>query len=155
MDGSAQPTDAVNARYLRVGRADGHTVAQIRNEFASWLRHHLSLTDERRSDIVLAVNEALSNSAEFAYVDKPEIGTISLDVRHDVGTETLTVLIADHGVWYDGEPPPRHNTRGRGIPLMHTLSDEATIERLPEGTRVRMRFEGCAGIPVPDAMSEA
>lgn len=152
MDGSAQPVDA--ARYSRVGVADGQTVAQIRNEFTAWLRAHLALSDERRSDIVLAVNEALSNSAEFAYLGKPEAGTISLGAQHD-GAATLIVQIVDHGSWHDGVPPPRHNTRGKGIPLMCALSDEATIERLPEGTRVLMRFDGCAGASVSGAMSDA
>jgi serine/threonine-protein kinase RsbW len=155
MDGSGQPAGAMEARYVRAGMADGHVVAQIRNEFAAWLRTYLSLSAERLSDIVLAVNEALSNSAEYAYVEISDAGTISLDARHDGAAATLTVQVADTGAWYDGVPPPRHNTRGRGIPLMHALSDEVTIERLPRGTRVQMRFNGCAGVSVPGAMSEA
>lgn len=155
MDGSAQPSAGVATRYARVGAADGQTVARIRNEFSDWLRARLSLSDERRSDIVLAVNEALSNSAEFAYFDRPEAGTMSLEAQHDNATATLTVQIADHGAWYDGMPPPRHNTRGRGIPLMQTLSDDATIDRLPEGTRVLLRFDGCSGVSVSDAMFDA
>ena len=152
MDGSAQPASPGEVRYARVGTADGQTVVQIRNEFSGWLRARLSVSEERRSDIVLAVNEALSNSAEFAYVGKPEAGTMSLDAHHDNATDTLTVRIVDNGAWYDGVPPPRHNTRGRGIPLMRALSDEATIDRLPEGTRVLMRFDG---VSVPDALSGA
>jgi serine/threonine-protein kinase RsbW len=128
----------------------------MRREFAAWLADNFVLSAERHSDIVLAVNEALSNSAEFAYVDRPEAGTIALDARHDDATATLVVVIADRGAWYDGAPPPRYHTRGRGIPLMRVLSDKATIERLPEGTRVSLRFGGCVGASDrPGAMSDA
>ena len=101
----------------------------------------MALDEERISDIVLAVNEALANAAEFAYRTFPEAGTVSIEARH--GAARLVVEVSDNGVWYD-EDPVRSRTRGRGIPLMKTLSDGATIERRPEGTAC-----GCGSTTAP------
>ena len=156
MDAPDRPSRGADARFVRVVNADAYAVAGVRNEFAQWIRSHLALDEERVSDIVLAVNEALANSAEFAYVTMPEPGTVSVEAVHSAVTGSLVVVIADRGVWYDEDPTERSRTRGRGISLMEALSDDATIERLTDGTRVRLLFADCAAVPnLPGALSEA
>ena len=153
MNSPTRRADTADAHFLRVVAADARTVSTVRNEFGRWIRASLALDDERISDIVLAVNEALANSAEFAYRTFPEAGTVSIEARH--GNASLVVEVSDNGVWYD-EDPVRSRTRGRGIPLMKALSDGATIERRPDGTRVRLRFDNCAAAADrPGAMSDA
>ena len=72
---SMPPADVVSAeRFERFGLdADAGAVARIRQEFKLWLQQFYDLDPVRRSDLVLAINEAMANAAEFAYVlaDQP------------------------------------------------------------------------------------
>ena len=156
MDAPDQPSAVADVRFVRVVRADARAVAGVRNEFGKWVRTHLALDEERVSDVVLAVNEALTNSAEFAYVSSPEPGIVAIEAVHSAATASLAVLVSDRGVWYDEDTTVRSRHRGRGISLMEALSDETTIDRLPDGTQVRLLFADCAAVPHrPGAMSEA
>jgi anti-sigma regulatory factor (Ser/Thr protein kinase) len=133
-----------DAAFIRNGTADARTVAQIRHEFSHWLRAHFALDAVRLNDILLAVNEALTNSAEFAYVGLRR-GTMTVNAHcHPDGD--LRVVVSDHGTWRHVEPGARSNTRGRGIPLMRALSDHMAISRQPTGTTVHMRFGDCARV---------
>ncbi|MGE2837298.1 ATP-binding protein [Mycobacterium sp. SMC-4] len=137
---SMPPAEVANAeRFERFGLdADALTVAQTRQDFAQWLQRFFDLDAVRCSDVVLAINEALANSAEFAYLLSDRPGTIDIQGIHDGPAQTLTVLISDRGNWRAPQPGPAPRTRGRGIPLMETLSDDYEIEKSPEGTRVRL-----------------
>jgi serine/threonine-protein kinase RsbW len=155
MNGPSRHADTAEAQFVRVVAAEARTVSTVRNEFGRWIRAQLALDEERVSDIVLAVNEALANAAEFAYRTFPDAGTVSIEAQHSGATGSLVVVVSDHGVWYD-EDPVRSRTRGRGIPLMRALSDGATIERKPDGTRVRLRFDNCSAVADrPGAMTDA
>ncbi|SEH67484.1 Histidine kinase-like ATPase domain-containing protein [Mycolicibacterium rutilum] len=125
------------------GRADAQTVAEFRNAFAQWLRENFALDPERFNDVLLAVNEALTNSAEFAYVGRADGGTMSVTARYNAEDRRLVTTVADQGAWLHKEPDGTPNTRGRGIELMRALSDRATIDRTPTGTQVRLEFDGC------------
>jgi serine/threonine-protein kinase RsbW len=141
---SMPPAEVANAeRFERFGmHADAGTVAAARREFADWLKQFFDLDEVRSSDLVLAINEALANSAEFAYrlVDQP--GTIDICAHHDAANKSLSVEIIDRGSWRTPQTDPAPRTRGRGIPLMETLSDEASIEPSAEGTTVRLQWHG-------------
>lgn len=135
-------------RFARVGvPADALTAAQIRDEFAQWLRQSFDIDHVRTSDLVLAVNEALANCAEFAYVGAPEVGTMDLQAWHDTARQTIVVVVADEGTWRNPESP-RALSRGRGIPLMEALSDHADIDTSESGTRVRMEWSNVAAAQV-------
>ncbi|MCB0932507.1 MAG: ATP-binding protein [Mycobacterium sp.] len=142
---SYQQSEAV--RFARNGLvADGSTAASIREELVGWIRRHLDLSETRTCDVLLAVNEALANAAEFAYLDldpaDDAFGTVDLDVAHDPRRSALMVTVADHGRWR--QPDERYSklSRGRGIPLMHVLADAAIIDVSLSGTTVRLRFDG-------------
>lgn len=99
-------------------------------------------------DVILAVNEALANAAEFAYVDGGE-GTVDLEAFHDPVRRTLTATISDRGRWRETNPLTRQRCRGRGIPLMRTLADSVIIDTSGLGTSVCLRFDDArAGLPV-------
>lgn len=128
--------------------ADGSTAAWVREEFGRWLRRSAKLGESRWCDVVLAVNEALANSAEFAYLHDPPVqagraGTV--DVEAVLRESVLDVTIADQGRWRPSDPACRQRSRGRGIPLMRTLADEVDIDTSPTGTRVRLRFDDVGG----------
>ncbi|MBX7455078.1 ATP-binding protein [Mycolicibacterium sp. 3033] len=141
---SMPPAEVANAeRFERFGLdADAGTVALARRDFAAWLHRYFALDEERCSDLVLAINEALANSAEFAYRLAEKPGTIDICAIYDVAAQTLTVDITDRGSWRTPQTDPVPRTRGRGIPLMETLSDRAIIEPSTEGTHVRLEWHG-------------
>lgn len=119
--------------------ADAHNAARIRDEFATWLRACGDVDRVRFSDVVLAVNEALANTAEFAYLLKGGVGTIDVEAIRD--GDNLTVTIADQGHWRESTPATQSRSRGRGIPLMRALADDVTIDSSALGTTVCLRFE--------------
>ncbi|TRW82463.1 ATP-binding protein [Mycolicibacterium sp. 018/SC-01/001] len=141
---SMPPAEVANAeRFERFGlHADAGTVAMARREFTAWLKRYFALDEERCSDLVLAINEALANSAEFAYLLADQPGTIDICAIYDAQQQTLTVEITDRGTWRPPQTDPVPRTRGRGIPLMETLSDHAVIEPSTTGTRVCLEWRG-------------
>ncbi|WP_156686151.1 ATP-binding protein [Mycobacterium sp. Marseille-P9652] len=125
--------------------ADARSAARARAEFSAWLKGRFSLDDERFNDVLLAVNEAIANAAEFAYVDAPGPGTLDVTAAYDADSDTLAVRVDDEGRWREKVPQAAgalQQLRGRGIPLMRTLADEVTIDRTPGGTRVKLIWSG-------------
>lgn len=141
---SMPPAEVANAeRFERFGLdADAQTVARTRQEFASWLQRFFDLDPVQCSDMVLAINEALANAAEFAYLLTDQPGTIDLRAAHHPAEGKLTVAVTDRGTWRERQVDPVPRTRGRGIPLMEALSDRATIDTSTDGTRVRLEWNG-------------
>ena len=135
--------DATELGFSSNGPADAQTVAEFRNAFARWLSENFALDAVRRNDVLLAMNEALTNAAEFAYVTSAEPGTMTVTARYDSSDRRLVVLVTDHGTWLEKEPDGKPNTRGRGIQLMRALADRTSIDREPSGTRVQLEFDGC------------
>jgi serine/threonine-protein kinase RsbW len=137
---SMPAADLANAeRFERIGLAATlQSAAQTREEFAEWLRRFFELDPVRLSDLVLAINEALANSAEYAYGVAGGVGTMDLLAWHDSGDSSITVVVSDHGEWRMAETAPENRSRGRGIPLMRALSDRTAIETSIDGTQVRL-----------------
>lgn len=123
--------------------ADARSAARTRAEFGAWLSRYFSLCADRFSDLLLAVNEAIANAAEFAYVDATQRGTVDVRAAYDADSDTLAVTVDDRGRWRQQVPAQRSaQMRGRGIPLMEALADEAAITRTPQGTRVTLVWTG-------------
>lgn len=139
---SMPPAEVANSdRFERLGLdADATAVAQVREEFAQWLKRFFVVDAVRFSDLVLAINEALANAAEFAYVLAERPGTIDMRAIYDSDGQKLVVEISDRGTWRPRQVDPVPRTRGRGIPLMETLSDESDIDTSDDGTRVRLAW---------------
>lgn len=124
--------------------ADPVSAALIRREFSDWLLRYFTLDATKSSDMVLAVNEAMANAAEFAYVALERPGTMHVQADYDGCAATLTVTVTDQGAWRSGEHAPKRLSRGRGIPLMHALADRATVDSSPTGTRVCLEWSRVA-----------
>jgi serine/threonine-protein kinase RsbW len=124
--------------------ADAARAAQIRQEFSVWLKRYFTLDATKISDVVLAVNEALANAAEFAYSTVQQPGTMHLLADYDSGTAVLTVTVADEGTWRIADSEKKSISRGRGIPLMRALADRATIDSSASGTQVRLEWNHVA-----------
>jgi serine/threonine-protein kinase RsbW len=124
--------------------ADAACAAQMRQEFSVWLKRYFALDATKVSDVVLAVNEALANAAEFAYSAVERPGAMHLLADYDTGSAILTVTVSDEGVWRIADVDRKHISRGRGIPLMEALADRATIESSSAGTRVCLEWNHVA-----------
>ena len=122
---------------LRVPRRSGE-------EFSVWLKRYFTLDATKVSDVVLAVNEALANAAEFAYSAVERPGTMHLLADYDSGTAVLTVTVADEGAWRIADSERKSISRGRGIPLMRALADRASIDSSASGTQVRLEWSHVA-----------
>ncbi|OBA96185.1 anti-sigma regulatory factor [Mycobacteriaceae bacterium 1482268.1] len=121
--------------------ASAACAAQMRQEFSLWLKRYFALDPIKISDVVLAVNEALANAAEFAYsaLDRP--GAMHLHADYDDGADVLKVTVSDEGAWRVKDAKNARFSRGRGIPLMRALADRATIDSTPAGTRVCLEWK--------------
>ncbi|WP_165922468.1 ATP-binding protein [Pseudonocardia endophytica] len=133
--------------------AEPASAARSRRALSSWLASLCGLTAlcDVGQDLVLAVNEAISNSVEHAYGGGP--GTVRLRARVrtvvDAGSGTrgcgrleVSVEIIDHGCWR--EPPSDPGFRGRGLMMAEASVDHMGIERTSAGTTVTMhRSLGC------------
>lgn len=124
--------------------ADAACAAQLRQEFGVWLKRYFSLDPTKVSDVVLAVNEALANAAEFAYSTADHPGAMHLLADYDTASSILTVTVSDEGAWRIANGENKKISRGRGIPLMQALADSATIDSTPTGTRVRLEWNHVA-----------
>jgi len=115
---------------------------QIRDDVSAWLAQCLALDAEKTSDIVLAVNEALANAAEHAYLDANEPGLMHTRAEHNPELATLTVRVSDEGRWREHDSSVAPNPgRGRGTLLMRALADRATVDSTPAGTEVRLQWD--------------
>lgn len=146
--GRSEPQNVSNiddrSRFVRTRvAADARSAARTRAEFGVWLGRYFSLDDDRFNDLLLAVNEAIANAAEFAYVDAAERGTVDVRAAYDDGSDTLAVIVDDRGRWRQKKPLQyQQQMRGRGIPLMEALADDVAIDRTAQGTRVTLTWSG-------------
>jgi serine/threonine-protein kinase RsbW len=64
---------------------------------------------------------------------------------YDCEADTLAVTVTDRGQWRQPVPDtpakqPPYALRGRGIPLMRALADDATIDTTTAGTQVTLTW---------------
>lgn len=137
-----EPTRAAVAQTLDlVLAADWISPSVARDRVRSWLRAN-RWSPAHIDDLVLAVNEAISNSIEHGYLigpeDPPRPETIELQAtitRAADGTRHSEFVIRDNGTWQ----PPDHggySTRGQGIRLMRACVEHLTIDGTDAGTTV-------------------
>ena len=118
-----------------VVRATPDRRSDIRAQLATWLRT-AGTPESLAADIVLAGNEAATNSAEHAYRGA-DPGAMRVEAQLRGGEIVLKVL--DFGTW---KPPSADNPfRGRGIPLMRAVSDRVRLDKAASGTTVEMVFK--------------
>ena len=114
--------------------ANPHQLASIRTQVRSWLAP-LDLTEESEQDLVLAVNEAASNSVEHAYLPPTPGDTVELIFWTEAHAVCLEIV--DHGAWRVSSG--RSTVRGRGIEMMERLLTSVLIHYDARGTRVLLR----------------
>jgi PAS domain S-box-containing protein len=120
---------------FRIARpAVAERLSEVRHRLSDWLRG-AAVPVELASDIVLAVNEAVTNSVEHAYVGS-SAGAMAVDAR--VVDSGIRVRVVDGGKWKT--PSGDTRLRGRGLPMMDAVSESVFVQRAPTGTTVELRF---------------
>jgi serine/threonine-protein kinase RsbW len=143
MSSSEKPCSS--AQFLRRDVvAEAQNAARVRREFSDWLHRYFTLDATKASDVVLAVNEAMANAAEFAYAGVERPGTMQVEADYDADAARLTVTVADEGVWRTADAVTKEGRRGRGLPLMHALADRATVDSSRGGTTVCLEWSNVA-----------
>jgi serine/threonine-protein kinase RsbW len=135
MDEDEAPTQ----EWTQVLPAAPSSLRAVRRALTAWLAEQHWPPDDA-DDVVLAVNEALTNAIEHAYpAGRP--GSVQLHARSGGGsmpaTRRVTVAISDRGSWN-----PEHRVvgdggfRGHGLSVMSGLTADMHIQRGAAGTTV-------------------
>jgi len=117
-------------RWLRMVRAMMQEVSR-----------QAGFSEMERSEITLAVDEALANVMKHAYRGDPN-GTVLLSCTAEDGE--VEIVLRDQGEAMDPkhlEPPPPDEMRvgQRGIFLIRAIMDEVQFERNGDTNQVRLR----------------
>lgn len=129
--------------FTRTGRADAGTVAGLREQIRRRLTSTVDTTAEHVGDMVLAIDEALSNCAEHAYREHPYTGLMTLDISYDTTGQAVKVCVTDQGSWIEPDPAVLNAIGGRGMILMHALADHCAVRGRDDGTTVDLHFHCC------------
>lgn len=118
--------------------AGAEHVRRLRHRLRGWLTAQ-HLPAELVDDILLAVNEAITNVVDHAYSDQRATGQpapVALSVRRT--DASVVVAVADHGTWRT--PPSDPGNRGHGLHLIHALARDTRIDTHVGGTTITMDF---------------
>jgi anti-sigma regulatory factor (Ser/Thr protein kinase) len=140
-----EPTRADVAQTLDlVLAADWISPSVARDQVRSWLRAK-RWSPAHIDDLVLAVNEAVSNCIEHGYLIRPEAQATTDTIEvHGVlitsanGARHVELTVRDTGSWLAPTDDP-HSNRGQGIRLMRACVEHLTIDGSDRGTTVVLR----------------
>ncbi|MBE1468564.1 ATP-binding protein [Kibdelosporangium phytohabitans] len=108
-------------------------VRRARCAIEGWSQQ-LGVPAVQEQDIVLAVDEAVSNAVDHAYPDTD--GRLCLFAACTTAARALRVIVADKGLWRP--PPVEPGFRGRGLMMMQRLAEVFRLSHGPNGTTVMM-----------------
>lgn len=117
------------------------SVPRARTHFREWLEL-LDWPHGHRDDLVLVVNEAVTNAVEHSGDGPDQLGGvdqvvgITADVEQPAGSDQqqLRIRVRDQGRWR--EPPVDPGHRGLGLRLMYELMQQVRITHGQIGTEV-------------------
>ena len=122
--------------------ADWISPSIARDRVRTWLHSH-RWSPSNTDDLVLAVNEAVSNSIEHGYGLIPELDLaderqlVEVSARlvlADDGSRRAEFTIRDRGRWQ--VPSDGIATRGHGVRIMRACVEDFSIDHGPDGTTV-------------------
>jgi serine/threonine-protein kinase RsbW len=127
--------------------ADPVLLREVRSRLRRWLAG-LGWPDGEAEDIVIAVNEAVSNAIEHAYAET-SAADIDITARAVTGLDGARVIVrvADHGRWRPAAVFQRY--RGHGIGVVHSCMDRVEFQPSPAGTTVVLTSTAIAPPPRP------
>lgn len=113
-------------------------VPRIRRFVARWLQQN-HVSEPARSDLLLAVAEAINNACQH-----PSPQGCSIHISCSRRGRRISVSVSDAGGGFSVDPtgskhePPLDRTEGRGLFLMRHLTDEVIIKTTTRGTTVTL-----------------
>jgi anti-sigma regulatory factor (Ser/Thr protein kinase) len=136
-------SDAASETLDLVLTADWVAPARVRARVREWLGAHRWPT-AHVDELVLAISEAVSNSIEHGYGLRAESvarATDVVEVHSHIGVDVdgfrqAEFTIKDYGVWRI--PSGRRTTRGRGMLIMRTCTDDVMVDFSDAGTTVML-----------------
>jgi anti-sigma regulatory factor (Ser/Thr protein kinase)/putative methionine-R-sulfoxide reductase with GAF domain len=111
--------------------AEAGQLRLLRRHLHRWLTER-SVPTSTIYDVLVGTGEAAANAIQHAYGPSRDLITVGAEWH---GSE-ITITVRDSGRWR----PPRNADRGRGIPMMHALTDEVRVSRSDAGTSVQLRW---------------
>ncbi|GAB3575408.1 ATP-binding protein [Amycolatopsis endophytica] len=137
-------------RLHRLVPARSHNATSLRHALTRWA-HEVKLPDDTAEAMALATYEAMVNVVTHAY---PARADGSLELSAELRGNAVDVTVSDRGRWLPPaeDPGPLH---GRGLPLIHALSDRAEVAPGPGGTTVRMRWPALPSPGAPGRLRDA
>jgi anti-sigma regulatory factor (Ser/Thr protein kinase) len=132
------PNNCTNDGFSTVLAAVPGNVTTARHQVAHWLRN-IAVDLSRAQDIVLAVNEAVTNAIEHGSgCDESKFVSVQAAVLDDA----VIARVSDSGHWIHSVHHPVSSTRGgRGLILIKELTNSVDVFRTATGTHVTMRFD--------------
>ncbi|HEX6340084.1 ATP-binding protein [Umezawaea sp.] len=125
--------DGAAERFALDFRTRSDSLARMRRSFDAWLTG-AGVDDDVAYDLLLALNEAVSNSIEHAYPPGVD-GTVL--VKATLASDgAVCVVVSDDGRWR--VPPAALSGRGRGLLLMRENVDQVVVDRTSAGTSVSL-----------------
>lgn len=124
----------VSAPVVIEYEATPRRLTDVRHRLGAWLRAN-DVPEQLNADIVLVVNEACTNCVEHAYRGT-EPGRMC--VQTDLTDGAVHIRVVDSGSWKT--PPADPGTRGRGLLLIRSVSDEVNLEGTEAGTTLEITF---------------
>jgi anti-anti-sigma factor len=109
--------------------AEPHVVATLRRTVRQWATRS-GASDEESHDLVLAVDEAVTNVIEHAYTSTGG----QVEVEASICQGLVRIVVRDRGRWR----PSRPDGGGRGLLLMQGLVDEVDVTSGPAGTEIQL-----------------
>ncbi|MBM7774345.1 anti-sigma regulatory factor (Ser/Thr protein kinase) [Actinokineospora baliensis] len=115
-------------------------VGVVRAALRAWLtaRH---LPPQRVEDILLAVDEAVTNSVEHAYRGGTPGPVVLTAMTGSADSSVVRVAVADRGQWRPPVPPDRAvPARGRGLAIIQAIAAQVRIDHGTPGTTTTIDF---------------
>ncbi|MEU0529030.1 ATP-binding protein [Amycolatopsis tolypomycina] len=117
--------------------------ASARTRLRYWLEAHCWPADDMEA-LVFAVSVAVTNSVEHGYGvsasgSAPQCGPVEVTVYlkgSADGTRHAELAVRDFGVWRAPVPDPAN--RGYGLAVIRATAAAVEIQRLPDGTLIRI-----------------
>lgn len=102
----------------------------------------MGFTEDARADLGICVTEAVNNAIGHAH--KYDV-SLKIEIEFRCYSESLHVLIRDHGGGFDVEALPDPTApenllkdHGRGVLLIRTLMDAVVVHRLADGMLIEL-----------------
>jgi anti-sigma regulatory factor (Ser/Thr protein kinase) len=131
----------LSALYLfREMSPDRQELATVRATLTAWAQA-VGFTGYGLDDVVLAVDEAVTNAIEHGYRDRPDDqpGRVVVFAGCTPVQRMVHLVVADHGCW---RPPPADpGIRGRGLSIITKVTERFDLHPSEHGTVAQLGWK--------------